>query len=1217
MCSKSVSVQSGKKESIMNNNLFVFTTLFLFLLQGVMAQNTQVEFGKNRVQYHQDFAEWSKYESDNFITYWYGEGRNVGQAVVQFAEYDFFDIQNILEHRMNQKIQIIVYADLTDLKQSNIGNEEAFTNTGGQTKIVGNKVFVYFDGNHNSLRRQIREGIASVYLDAMLFGSNLQEIVQNAVMMNLPDWFKKGLVSFVGESWDSNADNILRDILLDEDFEGFDVLAEENPELAGRSLWYFISENFSNSTVSNLLYLTRINRSVESGFLYVLGNSYEEVTISWQNYFKQRYLGDIRDKEVFKGQKVTIKNKRNLPISEIKLSPDGTKLIYVTNEIGKYKVYLYDILNDERKLIHKGGFRNAFQATDYNYPLLAWNPSGLEIGLIYEKRDVVRFMKYDITNGKSVEEDMAPQYQRVFSMEYVNPNVLVLSAAIGGYSDIVLYISNTRQTQRITQDFYDDLDASVTTIGNKKGILFASNRQDTLLTRLRLDTILPKETFDIFYYDYENRSKELVRVTHTPLANERKPSSVDTTFFSYLSDRSGVYNRELAYLVDYIHHYEQVITLNDGEEIILHADSTLTGLDSTAIDTIIVQPVIKKKAIIHQNSNYQRGILEQNTAPRVNKIANLVLENGRNEVYIEPMDTSYMPGIAYSYYQLKRLKTHNDEIIKDKKVNKTKEKEQVIEDDIFQIIIESEVDTVPKNIKEPTRKIEKEAPVIEKSDSTKLDVDNYLFQSEFDEEEPVLNKEEPKESQEQVDVVNPQNTTPAPITIKAKSAEEEEKEEIYKFRPGRITPYRLEFRTDYVTTQLDNSLLFEGLESFAATDPSFNQRNLPTSDGGIAPPEFNYPPPGILLKANFKDLFEDYEFEGGVRIPTTFRGSEYFLVFDDKKKRLDKRFALYRKNDRIDLPSNTFVQNKREVNILLGQFSVRYPLDIFRSLRATGTLRRDRITRLATEVNSLEEETVTNERAGLKLEYVFDNTLDIALNIKNGTRYKIYVDLVKRFNLDIDDGIDLTFNEGFMTVVGIDARHYERVLKHSVFATRLAAATSFGSERMLYYLGGVDNWLFPSFNNDVLISGDNDFAFQTTTTNLRGFNVNIRNGNSFALINSELRVPIFKYFSKRIKSAFFRNFQMVGFFDVGTAWTGDDPYGPDNPLNNKVLPDNPGIDDLVSVRVNFFRDPIVAGYGVGARTTLFGYFIRLDYAWGIETRKVLDPILYIALGMDF
>ena len=282
----------------MRLKLYVFI-LFFTVNFSLSAQTTQTQFGKNRVQYHQEFKEWSTYESRNFITYWYGEARFIGQSVVQMAEFDFNDIQGVLEHRMNDKIEIIVYKDLTDLKQSNIGSEEAFMNTGGQTKIVGNKMFVYFNGDHTHLRRQIREGIASVYLNAMLFGSNLQEIVQNAVMMNLPMWFKDGLIGYVGETWNTDLDNQLRDILLSGEYKDFDEIAEVHPKLAGHALWYFISENYGVSTVSNLLYLTRINRSIDSGFLYVLGSTYRKTLESWELFFRQRYEEEVKTNEIY------------------------------------------------------------------------------------------------------------------------------------------------------------------------------------------------------------------------------------------------------------------------------------------------------------------------------------------------------------------------------------------------------------------------------------------------------------------------------------------------------------------------------------------------------------------------------------------------------------------------------------------------------------------------------------------------------------------------------------------------------------------------------------------------------------------------------------------------------------------------------------------------------------------------------------------------------
>ena len=1156
---------------------FIYTILALLPTAALLAQGaSQVEFGKNRVQYHRDFDEWSQYESENFITYWYGEGRFVGQAAVQLAEQDFASIQNILEHRINEKIQIIVYTDLTDLKQSNIGSEETFTNTGGQTKIVGNKVFVYFNGDHNDLRRQIREGIASVYLDAMLFGSSLQEIVQNAVMMNLPNWFKEGLVAYVGEPWNADLDNQLRDYILDENFEGFEALAEENPRLAGHSIWYFIGENYGKSTVSNLLYLTRINRSIESGFLYVLGSPYEMIGDSWALFFRQRYLAEGGNTRLPDGNFAAIKNKRNLPISQLKLSPDGTRIIYATNEIGKYRVYLQDIATGERQVLLKGGFRNAFQATDYNYPLLAWNPSGQQVAILYEKRDVPRLMIHDLFSDKTTEEDLSTEYQRVYSMEYVNPITLVLSATVRGYSDIFLYYTNTRQTQRITNDFWDDLDATFVRVGNQNGILFASNRPDSLLRNERLDSVLPVNSFDIYYYDLENRSSELVRVTHTPFANERSPAAIDSTWFSYLSDRSGIYNRETGYLEEYIHHYDKIIQLKDGSDIRLHIDSVMTELDSALIDTILIEPVIKKRAINHANTNFSRSILSQSTAPRTRKVADLVLLNGKHQALVQQLYPDSAVSLSRTRYQgFREIKVQEAPAVGKVKVE------------------EAPVTTILKEADKVTAH-ETEIP-LEKRDTGKVDIDNYLFQSEFDDEDVPAKVIVVEDDKDRVEGEGPVRAIPAERSL-ANALGAKQQKRAYDFRSSKIVPYRLQFRTDYVTTQLDNSLLFDGLNSYASN-----------------PDGFNYPPPGILLKGNLKDLFEDYEFEGGVRIPTTFNGSEYFLVFNDKKQRLDKQYAVYRRNQRFSGESQTFVPNRREVNVVLGQASLRYPLDIFRSLRATGTLRRDRITQLSTDLPSLETPTNTEERIGLRLEYVFDNTLDVALNLKNGTRYKFFAEAVKRFDLELSNGASLDFNEGFMTIVGLDVRHYQRVLKHSVFATRLAGSTSFGSEKVLYYLGGVDNWLFTSFNNEIPVPQNGEFAYQTIAANMRGFDLNIRNGNTYLLMNAELRVPIFKYLSRRISSPFFRNFQMVGFFDLGSAWEGLDPFSKDNPLNTSIIPNGP----LVSVKVNYFRDPVVAGYGMGARALLFGYLVRVDYAWGIETRQVQDPKLYISLGMDF
>ena len=162
-------------------------------------------------------------------------------------------------------------------------------------------------------------------------------------------------------------------------------------------------------------------------------------------------------------------------------------------------------------------------------------------------------------------------------------------------------------------------------------------------------------------------------------------------------------------------------------------------------------------------------------------------------------------------------------------------------------------------------------------------------------------------------------------------------------------------------------------------------------------------------------------------------------------------------------------------------------------------------------------------------------------------------------------------------------------------------------------MGSVDGWLKPVFNNDIEIATDQNYAYQTLATNMRGFNQNIRNGNSFAVINSELRIPLFKYLTnKPMKSDFLRNFQIVPFSDIGTAWTGVNPYTEDNSFNTGTIDNGP-----ITVRLIHQREPIVAGYGIGLRSRLFGYFVRVDWARGIEDGITQDRMFYWSLNLDF
>ena len=110
----------------------------------------------------------------------------------------------------------------------------------------------------------------------------------------------------------------------------------------------------------------------------------------------------------------------------------------------------------------------------------------------------------------------------------------------------------------------------------------------------------------------------------------------------------------------------------------------------------------------------------------------------------------------------------------------------------------------------------------------------------------------------------------------------------------------------------------------------------------------------------------------------------------------------------------------------------------------------------------------------------------------HGLRYKIYTD----FNSQINKRSDTIFKPGQLNFnFGFDVRYYYPIFRNFIWAGRAAADFSWGNQKILYYLGGIDGWMFPKYNAEVQPK-DNNYAYQSLAVNMRGFNQNVSNGNN-------------------------------------------------------------------------------------------------------------------------
>ncbi len=1091
-------------------NIFSFgIVLFIsgFLLPiNVNAQfynGSNQSFGKNRVQFNN--FHWTYYKFRDIDTYFYLNGKELAQYVARYATQQIPLIESKLGSMMDKKIQFIVFNNLTDLKQSNIGlmtNEDY--NIGGITHIIGSKVFLYFDGNHVNFEEQIRDGIAQILFNQMMFGGTMGQQVKSSTFFSLPDWYKVGIISWLGSDWSVEYDNRVRDGILSGRYDKVNNLVGEDAVYAGHSLWRFIAQRYGSTTVSNIIHMTSMSNSIDKGFMYVTGLSFKQLTQEWREYYQKEYSQFAENKNMPENQ-LDIKYKKDIRYGQPHISPFGDYIAYTTNEFGKYKIYLYNQATGKKKKIFKRGI-TIDTKTDYSYPLLAWHPTGKLLAFIIEDKGMPWLYRYNIEE-KEFTKQIIYNVQKVSDFGFSdNGQLFVMSAVQKGQSDLFVYNIAASSFYKITNDIYSELNPRF--INNSNQIVFSSNREnDTIGKEPELIVGVP-ENFDLFVYDYANRNPILKRITNTPLASEIMPEPYGYNTISYLSDETGIYNSYLAAI-----------------------DSSVSSVDTA----IHYRYFVHKKAV----TNYSRDIQDHHISYKTGEKASVIFNDNLYKIFIEDTPSfSSAPDIVpeTTLYMQELLREYDKKLVKEQK----KKQPQTVETTKEEVVIDAP--RLKRFIMVYENEKGEEVLGVAGTDSQTTDNNQYSFSRDG----LVMSKGD--------DV----------LTI----------------------PKRLNYNVSYFINDLVSQIDFNYI----------NYSYQPFTGGGG--PIYLNPGFNMFFQIGVNDLMEDHRIVGGVRLNFSLINNEYIFSYSNLKKRLDKEIIFHR-NTLEGYNGYTIMRvHSHELFYML-----KWPFNEALSIRGTGMLRNDMYVTLATDQINLERPTVYNNWAGIKGELVFDNTRNLGINLYSGTRYKFFAEYHQLINSDGNN----------LIVLGFDFRNYQKIHRTFIWANRIAGSTSLGSDRLIYYMGGVDNWLFPKFNMGTPIDYDQNYAYQTLATNMRGFNQNIRNGNSFVVINSELRFPVFQYFSKTpLSSGFLRSFQIVGFGDIGTAWTGSNPYSPENSLYTKYIDSGP-----MHISVEIQKEPIVGGFGFGARATIMGYFIRGDVSWGVDDYRVRKPVYYLSLSLDF
>lgn len=1135
----------------------IYRIFFLFILfigfqsNISIAQLSLETFGKNRVQRVK--FEWRYYESNRFRVYYYNRGgAELAKYVSEQADQDVKAIERTLNNNFPDMLNIIVFNNYDDYLQTNIDFQtelEVSDPYAGKIKIAGDRLVIYFTGKHSDLKRQLRRGMAQVIMERSLMGDDVKSYARNILTQKIPSWVSEGYIDYSVFGWDSESEELWKQMLKPTKVH-FERLAEKDEIIAGRAFWKYINDRYGSEEVRNLFFFILQKNNLNTALKQKFNIPLKHFNDSLVNFYKARYEFE---------SKLTDDPLKDSALFIIKRPNDDVKIRDVKVSPRGSDVAYVEWANGEYKVVLE---------KTYNQKETKFGTKGV----------VLKGGNKDFTAESDINYPLIAWSNTGFKLGIIYPKygklyIRIYDAVGAKHTTHEIKYNRFERVQGFT--FTDDDNFLIlSAIRNGQSDLFEYKYRTGQFTQLTDDTY--DDQSPIYIAGGARKGIAFLSNRPLPILNMRAlPNELPThpmnAFFYYheiknnnLLQLSKEKEDRVTQIVPYGQDYYSYLSDKSG---IKNRYVVLFGRAENNMDTAYSVPV----------TNYSSNILFQQYNAASSKMAEVIQESNAYKVYFREIviPAPAGPGEIKEPIYIRSVE-------EDKKqgsqtgMQKVSENKIVLndqEDFISEFSYSTSTsDTMSKNISLQAESVDfAEKMSLKKVDSSMIDTSiKYTISNE--------------------------NLIDGKRILYVDSS----------YIKMRSNKYHRAFHIASFSAHLDNSLIFTKYQSYGGNFGMLNTPNL-----------------GGMFTVVLKDRMEDHRITGGLRFNNDFTAS-YLVKYENLKRRLDWGITGFIHNTKfitnVGLTNGITVTpyeipTKGRLSIIQAQFN--YPFTRTSALRAQIGLRQDRSTLQASELVGLLVPDMSEHYSMNRFEWVYDNTDVKALNIMRGLRSKVFGEFMYKFHSENEfhtdaNGVINNKLGGFYNL-GFDIRYYKPIYRNVTFAVRGAGAHSGGNQQIMYSLGGVDNEISPQYNNLMTPTLQNSYAFSSLATNLRGYQQNSRNGNTYAVMNAELRMPVYStLFNTPAPNLFMKNLQLVAFVDAGSAWEG---LLPDNKLqrnNTFYYPDKFNPTTVVTIPMPE-ANLICVGYGIGARLYMYSYFVRVDYARNIDN----GSMIHVSLGYDF
>lgn len=574
-----------------------------------------------------NYTNWKQVQSEHFDVLYKGSDANAASRVARYAEQARYELGILFDYKPEQRYTLVYFNDANEVLQSNFSLEADVENPGvlNFEDPIGK---IIYHGDLNQLYAETRRETARLIMQEFAHGKRLGNIVQSAILQHNPRWYWEGLLEYVSTGWTYEDEmwitSVRNDDLLDMALEGDEYINR----IVRKSIWHYITREYGEPKISEIVYLVNIARSVESGIISVLGISLPTLTERWREYIKVRYGNQVSQRTAWENlsglQKIEIPNRYNLLAAAP--NPKGDNVALYLERDGLQSVWLYDL---ETLVLTEGPIVSGLKRSDARFtefePVLSWHPNGRQI-VASSFLDKTLALAYWRTDEKDVSyKELSKNVQKIVDLQWSNDGrKIAVSALRESRVDLFLTNAGDANLSALTNDSFDDLDPSWSLDGAY--LYFSSNRDSTLMQDQSGAWAAHANDFDLFRYDLEEDT--IIRISRTPLANERQSFPISGFEIGYISDETGIHNIHQANIFTGEQQVLSNLALGISKLQIANGEVLLSSAEHGELTASLVP-----------FSSFQAGIAPQPTLLRVEDLAayqEKQLKESRLQALVQP-----------------------------------------------------------------------------------------------------------------------------------------------------------------------------------------------------------------------------------------------------------------------------------------------------------------------------------------------------------------------------------------------------------------------------------------------------------------------------------------------------------------------------------------------------------------------------------------------------